>query len=163
MVLALRSNNAVPASISNALARYCAPASKVAVCVSGGVDSMSLLYASRAQQPTEAALREIASAKDLATQAASAPLVITVDHQLRRESSHEAAFVLENAERAGLKGITLKLDWQGEHTPTNKIMEAARNRRYRAIADACLDNGVDCLMTAHHQGVHTTTARLSQR
>jgi tRNA(Ile)-lysidine synthase len=152
MVLALKSHSAVPASISDALLRYCNPNARVAVCVSGGVDSMTLLHASSTQfsMRTEASLRPVASAKDLAT---SAPIVITVDHQLRRESGREAAFVRESAERAGLNCLTLKLDWQGETIASNRIMKAARSKRYRAISDACLKNGVDSLMTAHHQGV----------
>lgn len=154
MVLAIKSTSAgaVPASISNALSRYCNPSSRIAVCVSGGVDSMSLLYANRTQLPTESSLRHIASAKDLATQPAYPPLVITVDHQLRSASSREAAFVCESAERAGLNSIRLKLDWHGQNIAHNRIMEAARTKRYREIADTCLSNGVDCLMTAHHQG-----------
>jgi tRNA(Ile)-lysidine synthase len=152
MVLALKSNRVVPASISNALSRYCNPDARVAVCVSGGVDSMTLMHAS-VTQPAELSVRHITSAKDLATNAPYKPLVITVDHQLRIESSREAEFVRESAERVGLDCLKLKLDWHGEALTSNRIMEAARAKRYRAISDACLSNGVDCLMTAHHQGM----------
>lgn len=163
MVLALKSNT-VQASITNALSRYCTPNSRVAICVSGGVDSMSLLHASsRTQLPTEASLRHFASAKDLATHRTNAPLVITVDHQLRSASSGEAAFVCETADRAGLSSITLELDWDGENVAHNRIMEVARSKRYLEIANTCLDNGVDRLMTAHHQGASKTCVPLGIR
>ena len=127
---------------------------------------MSLLHASsKTQLPTEASLRHIASAKDLANHPAYAPLVITVDHCLRGASSREAAFVCESADRAGLSSISLELDWNGEAIAHSKIMEAARAKRYSEIARTCLDNGVDCLMTAHHEGAsdHLAFVSVAQR
>ena len=64
---------------------------KMAVAVSGGGDSMALLYL----------------AADWARLRAIEMAVVTVDHQLRRESGEEAALVKQVSQDLGLPHTTL--------------------------------------------------------
>ena len=72
---------------------------KMAVAVSGGGDSMALLYL----------------AADWARLRAIEMAVVTVDHQLRRESGEEAALVKQVSQDLGLPHTTLAWrDWNGQ-------------------------------------------------
>jgi tRNA(Ile)-lysidine synthase TilS/MesJ len=108
---------------------------------------MSLMYASRPHLGRIPCAQELLPAQPIFE-----PLVITVDHKLRQQSQNEAAFVCNNASKAGLPSVCLTLDWGEQELARSKVMEAARIKRYRAIAKTCLHQGVDCLMTAHHLG-----------
>jgi len=99
---------------------------RVAVAVSGGIDSMALM-------------NMIAEMKIDA-------VVLTVDHGLRPLSEQDSKFVAAAAKKLGLESVILK--WTGKK-PKNGIEAAARAARYRLLLDWCHDNGVKVLMTAH--------------
>ena len=88
--------------------------SKMALAVSGGGDSMALLYL----------------AADWARVQHVALSVVTIDHQLRRESGAEAALVKRVAQELGLAQTTLP--WQGWDGQGN-LPDAAREARLELI------------------------------
>ncbi len=117
------------------------------VAVSGGVDSLALTLLAHRY-----ALRHGLSM-----------IALTVDHQLRVDSTVEA-----NAVHALLveQGIGHRiLTWQHDDIPTTKIQEEARHHRYRLLWDWCQMNNIQTLLTAHHQGdqVETFFMRLAHR
>lgn len=100
----------------------------LAVAVSGGPDSLALLL--------------------LAHRAYGARVrALTVDHGLRPESADEAAAVAAVCAEIGVRHVTLR--WQGAKPPANR-QAAAREARYRLMADWCCREGVAWLATAHH-------------
>lgn len=102
-----------------------------AVAVSGGADSLSLLFL----------LADWASATGKAP-----PVALTVDHGLQRRSKEVAEDV---AARAGRHGLTAHiLRWTGRK-PAAGVEAAARDARYRLMGDWCRENGIRCLFVAH--------------
>lgn len=99
---------------------------KMAVGVSGGIDSMCLLYW----------LHNV-----------GANIVcLHVNHKLRAEADIETEYV---------KDVCAKLDipcqifyWDGEK-PDNGLEAAAREVRYKMMTDFCHENGIEYLLTAH--------------
>lgn len=101
---------------------------RVAVAVSGGPDSVALLWlAARAFLQRSHAL--------------------TVDHGLRADSAHEAAMVAGIASNLGVSHTLLR--WRGRK-PLNGRQAAARVARYRLMRDWCAGAGVRWLLSAHH-------------
>ena len=103
----------------------------VAVAVSGGGDSMALV---------------------LLMQEWAAPLgieviALTVDHQLRPESSKEAVLVHQWLGARGIPHHTLVWQHQGV---SSALQQRAREARYELMTNWCLENGISCLLTAHH-------------
>ena len=107
-------------------------ATRIAVAVSGGADSMALLLL----------VQEWA----LARQGSVAAL--TVDHGLRPESTGEAEQVAAWAASRGIAHRTLR--WTGAK-PKADIQAAARAARYRLLEEWCAEAGVFHLLLAHHQ------------
>ena len=108
--------------------------SKICVGVSGGADSLALLYFTK----------KWADAYNVSL------YCVTVDHQLRKESAEEAQFVKDICETNGIYHETLvwahgKLDF-----PHTKLENKARETRYNLLAEFCKQNGIHILMTAHH-------------
>lgn len=66
--------------------------------------------------------------------------------------------VCDRSKTLGMQAIKIPLAWDEEVVPSNQIMEAARMKRYEAIADACSKEGCAYILTAHHQGVQVMTA-----
>lgn len=99
---------------------------RVAVAVSGGVDSMALLHM-------------VADAKMNA-------VALTVDHGLRPSSGAEAKMVASFAASMGVPHETLI--WDGKK-PKNGIEAAARNARYALLTEYCRVNKIDVLVIAH--------------
>ncbi len=99
-----------------------------AVAVSGGADSLALLLLAR--QAVGDRVR-----------------AVTVDHGLRRESAGEAAQVAAVCRRLDVPHATLR--WEGAK-PGVGVQAAAREARYRLIADWCAAQGIAWLATAHH-------------
>ena len=105
---------------------------KLGLAVRGGPDSLALML--------------------LAAQWASGPdrpqlYVYTVDHALRPEAAAEAAMVVREAEALGLTARALR--WDGDK-PASGVQAAARTARYRLMAEAMEQDGVEILATAHH-------------
>ena len=78
--------------------------------------------------------------------AGHAPVVLTVDHGLRRESARDAKRVAAWAKSAGLKAAVLR--WQGAK-PKSGIEAAARDARYRLMGAWLKKSGIDTLLVGH--------------
>ena len=106
--------------------------SGVVLAVSGGADSVALLYlASKWSVKNKIRL-----------------VVLTVDHQLRRESFVEVEFVQQIASNLGHECI--KLLWQHEQQLKSSIQLKARIARYEMMTSKCYEIGIRCILTAHH-------------
>jgi tRNA(Ile)-lysidine synthase len=74
-------------------------------------------------------------------------VALTVDHGLRRESAKEARQVGAWLKKQGI--VQVILPWKGKK-PKRNIQEAARNARYKLMADYCAKHGIAHLLVAHH-------------
>lgn len=107
---------------------------KIAIAVSGGADSMALalLY------------KEFLH---FTGQPHNLMVALTVDHQLREESTEEAKQVSFWMEEEGIKHEILT--WQHEILKT-QIEEKARQARYELLTKYCQEHNISVLLTAHH-------------
>jgi tRNA(Ile)-lysidine synthase len=102
-----------------------------AVAVSGGGDSVALMllladWARDSKQPM--------------------PIVLTVDHGLRKNSTADAKRVVRWAAAGGLRAHIL--EWKGAK-PKSDVEAAARQARYRLMGDWCRERGIAALYIAH--------------
>lgn len=109
---------------------------RIAVAVSGGVDSLALL---------------VLAVPHFAVTA------LTVDHGLRFESEAEAGFVGNLCKSLGVAHHTLR--WTGDK-PSADIQNAARRARYDLMERECERLGIGKLLTAHHQDDQAETLLL---
>lgn len=98
------------------------------VAVSGGSDSLGLLYGLASLVPPEKLM------------------ALTVDHGLRGASGNEARWVKAQCRRLGIRHETLK--WEGSK-PSSGLQAAARAARYRLLVDASARLGLAAVLTAH--------------
>lgn len=104
---------------------------RVAVACSGGPDSMALVWlAGRWAKDRHIALT-----------------ALIVDHALRPESGAEAALTAKRLTACGIRPRILTR--AGPPVTRNKQAEA-RAARYRLLASACAEEGIDHLLLAHH-------------
>lgn len=114
---------------------------RLAVAVSGGSDSLALAL--------------------LAQEHLSAQLVtFTVDHRLRSESGTEAQTVAEWMRRRGIEHHILRWD---HGTISGNLQAAAREARYRLLADACCAQGLTHLLVGHTQDDQAETIALRRQ
>lgn len=100
--------------------------SKVAVGVSGGVDSMCLLYW----------LHNIKM--DV--------VCLHVNHRLRPEADVETEYVKSVCEKLN---IPVHIFYWNDTKPESGLEAAARQARYKMMTDFCHENGIEYLLTAH--------------
>jgi tRNA(Ile)-lysidine synthase len=120
-----------------------AGASRIAIAVSGGCDSLALLDCIdrwRRQQPNPPTV-----------------LVLTVDHGLRRSSAEDAKRVVAIAKARGLKAGVLR--WTGDK-PKGDIVAAARAARYRLLLGATRAAKASHLLLAHQRDDQAETLLL---
>ena len=119
---------------------------RLGVAVSGGGDSMALLSLLHGLSA--------AAGTDLET--------VTVDHGLRPEAAGEAAFVARRASALGLSHETLR--WRGWDGQGN-LQNAAREARYRLMADWAERRGLPCVALGHtaDDQAETVLMRLARR
>lgn len=98
------------------------------VAVSGGSDSLGLLYGLATLVPPEKLV------------------ALTVDHGLRKESADEARWVKSQCQRFSIRHETLK--WENGQ-PATGLQAAARAARYRLLAAASTRLGLAAVLTAH--------------
>lgn len=117
-----------------------------AVAVSGGGDSLALMHL----------LHGFAKAREMAP-----PIVLTVDHGLRKASAREAKKVLAWAKEAGLKAHLLT--WRGKK-PKSDIESQARQARYRLLGDWLKKKKITTLFVGHNldDQVETFLLRLAR-
>jgi tRNA(Ile)-lysidine synthase len=102
------------------------PSETFALAISGGVDSIALLYwFAKTGLPCVA---------------------LTVDHGLRPESANESASVSASAATLGIAHQILH--WTGDK-PSTGLEAAARKARYELMFDYCNKNNIGILLTAH--------------
>jgi tRNA(Ile)-lysidine synthase len=111
--------------------------------LSGGKDGVVLAVSGG---PDSVALMRFAAAMTSARQAAP-PTVATIDHGLRRESKAEAELVAGWARACGLPHRVLA--WTGPK-PSAGRQAAAREARYRLLAELARALGAPRVLTAHH-------------
>ena len=99
---------------------------KLAVAVSGGVDSIALLYW----------MVEIGA--DI--------VCLHVNHGLRDAATIEENYVLETCKKLSVPCQVFH--WDAEK-PTTGVEAAARSARYKMMTDFCHNNGIEYLVTAH--------------
>lgn len=116
----------------------------VAIAVSGGPDSMALMLL----------------ADRWARQRGGEAWGLTVDHGLRPESAEEARIVAGWLAARAIPHATLA--WTGDK-PRSGVQEAARDARYRLLADWCRARGCLHLMTAHHREDQAETHLIRRR
>ena len=104
----------------------------VAVAVSGGPDSMSLLFLVNA-------FIKYKKGKLMA---------LIVDHRIRKNSKEEAKFISTYLDKNNIKSHILTAN---KDKVTKKSMNEARNNRYNLLTDFCIKNNILHLFIAHHK------------
>jgi tRNA(Ile)-lysidine synthase len=107
-------------------------ASVLLIAVSGGPDSVALMWLLARWRKT------LAQPPDL--------IAATVNHGLRPEAAREARDVKQLADQLGLPHRTLR--WTGEK-PATGLPAAAREARYRLLAKAARRSGAQHILMAH--------------
>ncbi|AFC70526.1 tRNA lysidine(34) synthetase TilS [Rickettsia australis] len=105
--------------------------SKIAVAVSGGSDSVALLY-----------LANIWAEKNNIELS-----VISVDHNLRAQSKQETYYIQNISNSLNRKHYSLSFDHQNNFS---NLQERAREGRYDLMTNLCLEFDILVLLTAHH-------------
>ncbi len=105
--------------------------SKIAVAVSGGSDSVALLY-----------LANIWAEKNNIELS-----VISVDHNLREQSKQETHYIQNISNNLNRKHYSLYFDHQNNFS---NLQERAREGRYDLMTNLCLKLDILVLLTAHH-------------
>lgn len=116
--------------------------SRVVVAVSGGSDSLALLFL----------LHDYVKGR-------SNPdiIAVTVDHRLRPESAEEARWVAGLCAEYGIKHRTLTWD---DTKPVTGISQAAREARQHLLSIAAREAGTDLVMLAHTANDQAETIRM---
>jgi tRNA(Ile)-lysidine synthase len=107
---------------------------RVALAVSGGPDSLALMFLAARWRTTRRSGPEL--------------FVLTVDHGLRASSRDEALMVGRIAKGLGLRHAILT--WEKQDTVSTSLQAKARTARYDLMAAYCHARGVPALVTAHH-------------
>lgn len=107
------------------------PFEKIGLAVSGGSDSLAMLFLANSW----ALNKKI----DL--------YCVTIDHQLRQNSSNEAKYVHKICADLSINHTTLL--WDHDYIEKNKIEEMAREARYNLILKWALEYNIKYIFTAH--------------
>ena len=112
----------------------------LALAVSGGADSLALLYLYNNWRNEHASTQRC--------------MVLTVDHQLREKSAEEAKGVAEICKKIGISHKILVWD---EEKPTSNIQAKAREKRYALMESEMTKAGIEYLLLAHHKNDQAET------
>ncbi len=125
-------NSPISARAAKQLFAEVKSAPALVLAVSGGPDSVALMWLAARWR------RSLARGPQLT--------VVTVDHGLRPEAAREAREVKRLAAELGLAHRTLR--WR-DAKPTTGLPAAAREARYRLLAEAARKAGASHVLTAH--------------
>lgn len=116
---------------------------KIAVAVSGGVDSLSLLML---------VINYMKQKNYSKAQIFDFVTVMHVDHDLRLESSIDAEYVKNLANRNGVSSVFMKWDhgYNNSDIKIPNLQEKARLARYDMMEKKCKELGIRILLTGHH-------------
>jgi tRNA(Ile)-lysidine synthase len=117
---------------------------RLAVAVSGGSDSLALLLLT----------------KDFCDAHGHGLTALTFDHGLRVESAAEAHWVNGICARSGITCTILS--WEGAK-PVTGIQAKAREARYAALTQWCLENDFTVLLTAHTRDDQAETVAMRMK
>ena len=109
----------------------------IALGVSGGADSMSLMLLST--QWRKRRLQLGSSAPEI--------FVLSVDHGVRATARQEAESVIRTAEEQGCHGEILCIE---EPPPQRNMQATLRERRYELLCRWCRQRNINVLLLAHH-------------
>ncbi|MCY4039348.1 MAG: tRNA lysidine(34) synthetase TilS [Hyphomicrobiales bacterium] len=109
----------------------------IALGVSGGADSMSLLLLSAHWRKRK--LRQGQTPPEI--------IVFSVDHGVRATAGQEAENVVRTAKEHGCRGEVLRIE---EPPPRQNKQAALRERRYALLCRRCREENIDVLLLAHH-------------
>ena len=108
---------------------------KLIVALSGGPDSMALLYLMKAWTKP------------------SRLVAVTVDHGFREESAREANQVHEWVSSINVTHVTKKIDWKGlsgSKPSQTQLENQGREQRYRLLHEVCETYHTKEIVVAHH-------------
>ena len=119
----------------------------IAIAVSGGVDSVSLMVL--AVKYMNKLLSKLAYNEEAL---GSMITVIHVDHDLRPESATEAEYVRDLAVKMGVRAVCLKWEhgYSDKDVKIPNLQEKARLARYGMMMKKCKELGIEILLTGHH-------------
>lgn len=146
----LRYESPVPAQVdilerfSSALSQLVVPTqvTSIAVALSGGADSLALTL----------------MAQQWCTKRDITLVALTVDHRLRDGSTAEAAHVAQMMAR---HSITHRILTPHHRPAGNNRMQAARQWRYDALAEDCLNHCIQHCLLGHHRDDQLETAAIA--
>lgn len=107
---------------------------QIAIAVSGGADSMALMSLAVTARSANPAFPGI--------------LILTVNHGLREAATAETQFVRRESASLGLPCKILTTDTV---LSGGNIQAKARDLRYRLLCEACHEENIGTLLTAHHR------------
>ena len=116
---------------------------KIAVAVSGGADSTALCLLTHR----------------FISENGGQMIALIVDHGLRDCSAEQANLTMERLIKRGIPCRLLK--W-GSEKPVHGIEQAAREARYRLLAEACKEEGCSVLLLGHHRQDQAETFLIRQ-
>jgi len=110
----------------------------VAVAVSGGPDSMSLLFLVNA----------------FIKYKKGSLIALIVDHRIRKNSKEEAKYISIYLNKHNIESQILNVD---KDNVSKKSMNEARNNRYNLLKDFCITNNILHLFVGHHKNDNLET------
>ncbi|EWC45440.1 hypothetical protein DRE_00839 [Drechslerella stenobrocha 248] len=111
---------------------------RIALGVSGGIDSMALAHLAVKQKIFDSEFGETEF------------VAIVMDHGLRGGSGREADEVAAATEKMGLRTHRVDLKWDHKDPKATDIEHHARQLRYRQFARLCIELDIAHIVTAHH-------------